>query len=43
MDEVHEVLSLPKPLKVFALMAIGYPGEEVQQKNRFDCSRIHYI
>lgn len=43
MNEVHEVLSLPKTLKVFALMAIGYPNEEIQPKDRFDHSRIHYI
>ena len=43
MDAVAEVLSLPDTLEPFAIVPVGYPGEERPQEDRFDPDRIHYI
>lgn len=43
MKAVEEVLGIPAHLRAFAIFPLGYPGEERQQQDRFDASRIHYV
>ena len=43
MDEVRQVLDIPKELKVFSLFALGYPDEVKVQQERFEENRIHVI
>lgn len=43
MDAVAEVLNLPRSLEAFAIIPCGYPAEEIQQEDRYDTGRIHYI
>lgn len=43
-NNLREILNLPKKIKVFAVLAIGYPAEDVDMtiEDRYDSSRIHY-
>ena len=43
MTAVEKVLSIPKTLRAFAIVSIGYPAEERKQQDRFDESRIHTV
>lgn len=43
MDKIAELLDMPKDLKPFAIVPVGYPTKVEAQENRFDESRIHYI
>ena len=41
--KVSEAIGIDEGLSAFAIVALGYPAEEKEQKDRFDESRIHYI
>ena len=43
MSAVEKALDIPKELRAFSIVAIGYPAEEKKQQDRFDKSRIHYV
>lgn len=43
MDAVGKILHLPKTLRAFALVPLGYPAEARKREDRFDPSRIHTI
>ena len=43
MDAIRNVLSIPDTLIPFCLIVAGYPGEEKQQQNRYEESKIHRI
>ena len=43
MEAVAELLGLPKQLKVFAMIACGYPAEAKEQQDRYEESRVHYV
>ncbi len=43
MKAVEEILGIPETLRAFAIFPLGYPGEEREQQNRFEESRIHYV
>lgn len=43
MEDVAKLLGLPERLKVFAMIACGYPAEEKKQQDRYEESRVHYI
>ena len=42
-EKIGRILDLPKRLKAFALMAIGYPAEEKGPSDRYDEKRVHVI
>ena len=33
----------PNNLRAFSIFPFGYPDEDIEQQNRFDESRIHYV
>ncbi len=41
-EEAARLLALPEQLRVFCLVACGYPDQVKQQQNRFDPARVHY-
>ena len=43
MTKTEAVLEIPKNLRAFALIAIGYPAETRKQQMRFDETRIHFV
>ena len=43
MEEVRQMLGIPKNLKVFSMFALGYPAESRAQQDRFEPERIHFI
>lgn len=43
MERAEKVLELPKGLKPFALVPMGYPAETRTQQDRFDEARIHFV
>ena len=42
-EEVARILNISENLVPFAIIPCGYPANEVNHKDRFDKSRIHYI
>ncbi len=42
-EKVNQILNLPEGQDAFTIIPIGYPVKEVQQKERFDENKIHYI
>lgn len=44
MNEIAEIVNLPKEHKVFCIISLGYPAEGWQNEylDKFDESRIHY-
>jgi nitroreductase len=42
MENLAELLILPKNIIPFSIISIGYPGEEVQPKDKFNPQNIHY-
>lgn len=42
-EAVNEILHLADGVNAFALIPVGYPKENIEAKDRFDESRIHYI
>lgn len=43
MEKVSKAVNAPENLKAFAVISLGYPAKERQQKDRFDPGRIHYV
>lgn len=43
MEAVRKVIDLPESLSAFALIPCGYPGEEEEQEDRYEESRVHYM
>lgn len=43
MKAVEKVLNLPDTVRAFGIFALGYPGEERQQQDRFKEERIHFV
>lgn len=43
MDKVNSILNIDDGLESFAIMTIGYPGEEKEDKDYYDETRIHTI
>ncbi|SFR65595.1 nitroreductase family protein [Anaeromicropila populeti] len=43
MEAVAEALELPSGLAAFAILPFGYPVRKVEQENRYEESRVHYI
>ena len=41
-EAIHKIFCLPDYIQPFSLISLGYPGEQKQQPDRFDHSRIHY-
>lgn len=42
MNNLAELLILPKHIIPFSIISIGYPAEEAKPKDKFDHKRIHY-
>lgn len=42
MEQVSRVLHLPEYIEAFAMLAIGYSKDTLEEKNRFDEKRVHY-
>ena len=42
-ENVRTLLGIPEELEPFALVSCGHPGEEKQQQDRFDESRVHWV
>ena len=43
MELVRNALNIPKHLKPFAIIAVGYPAEEVgKQPDGYDASKLHF-
>ena len=42
MEQVAQVLHFPEYLEAFAMLAIGYSKEKMEEKDRFDEKRVHY-
>ena len=42
MAGMRKLIHLPTNVIPFALISLGYPGEEKSSEDRFDASRIHY-
>ncbi|SHI83586.1 nitroreductase family protein [Lutispora thermophila] len=42
MEKVSEMLSLPEHVVPVAVIAVGYPGEEREVRERFRPERVHY-
>ena len=43
MEKVRVLLGQPEEVHVFALFALGYPAEHIEQQDRFKPERIHFI
>jgi nitroreductase len=43
MSAVTQALDLPKHIKPFAIVPLGYPFENVEAQDKFKPERIHYI
>ena len=43
MEMVKETLKLPEELEAFALVPVGYPLKEKEQKDRFQRERVHWV
>lgn len=43
MKVVEKIIGMPDSLRAFAIFPLGYPGEEREQQNRYDASRIHWM
>lgn len=41
-DGMAKLFGLPENLITFAVIALGYPGQELPEADRFDASRVHY-
>lgn len=41
-DGVSDLIKLPDQVEAVALIALGYPGETRQVRERFDEDRVHY-
>lgn len=41
-ENIKKLFNLPKNIEPFALLALGYAGEEKGEVNRFDAKKIHY-
>lgn len=42
MKNVAGIFSLPEEIKPFAVIALGYPREEISQKERYEPEKVHY-
>lgn len=42
-EQIGSMLNISENLKVYSIIAIGYPLSKNKQQNRFDEQRIHYI
>lgn len=42
MKEVADILAIPDDVLVFAIIAIGYPTHEYQERDNYEESRVHY-
>ena len=43
MIKVKEILDIPDELQAFAIVALGYPAQHREQKDRFMPERVHYV
>lgn len=43
MTTVEEILEIPKNLRAFGIVAIGYPAETKEQENRYHEDRVHFV
>ena len=43
MKEVEKIIGMPDSVRAFAIFPLGYPGEEKEQQDRYDESRIHWM
>ena len=43
MNQVREILDIPKQLEAFAIISCGYPVTQTRQQDRYEESRVHYI
>ncbi|MDO9494000.1 nitroreductase family protein [Acetobacterium sp.] len=42
MENVRKVLNVPDHLTPYAIIPIGYPVADTEQKDRFDAERVHF-
>jgi len=42
MEALHKIFDLPKTIKAFSVIALGYPAENKEVPERFKPERIHY-
>lgn len=42
MENVRKVLNVPEHLTPYAIIPIGYPVGDAEQKDRFDATRVHF-
>ncbi len=42
MENVRKVLNVPDHLMPYAIIPIGYPVTDTEQKDRFDAERVHF-
>ena len=43
MIKVRDILSIPEELTPFCIVAVGYPAESRDQKDRFKPERVHFV
>jgi hypothetical protein len=41
MEAIQQIFNLPRHIKGFAIVSLGYPAEERSFPERFNLSRIH--
>lgn len=42
MEAIHSLFGLPKNIRPFSIVALGYPAEEKKMPSRFNRDRIHF-
>jgi nitroreductase len=42
MESIHALFGLPKNIRPFSLVSLGYPAEEKKMPDRFNRDRIHF-
>ncbi|MBN2602377.1 MAG: nitroreductase family protein, partial [Candidatus Marinimicrobia bacterium] len=41
-DILKDIVPVPENIKIFSLVAVGYPGEEKKSRSQYDDMKIHH-